>query len=300
MRTVTKLSILLTAIAMFSLAELAAGSEIVVLKGGKSLELSKPYVIKGSQAIMTLKDGTVISLPAADVDKAATASARAKAAGTRTAGPGAPAAITPAEAAKAQQAAPKARVKLGDDDVSHGGYDESPEEGGAEKGEGSIQVVDWNQTVNGETVLIKGTLRNTGKAVANNLSLSVSGKDDSGKIVATAGADIAAGSLEPGASAGFTASLNSAVRLASFRFVPTWTSPAPPKKEGQEASAAAKKPAAPPAAPKPAAAQKPPAYTPNPNYAPPTPSAPTTAPTDTHTGYIPGAHEEQPPPPPSR
>ncbi len=296
MRTSNRRPVLLSALAILSFAILAAGNEIVVLKGGKSLELSKPYLIKGSQAIMTLKDGTVISVPAGDVDKEATASARAKAA-ARSSGPAGAAALTPAEAAKAQKSAPKARVKLGDDDVTHGGYDDSTGEEGGSKGEGSLEVVDWNQTVNGETVVIKGTLRNTGKAVANDLRLSVSGKDDSGKVVATANADIAAGSMEPGASAGFTASLNSSVRLAGMRFVPSWTSPAPPKKETQEAQAAKKGPAA--AAPRTAAetAPKQPAYTPNPSYAPPTPSAPTTAPADSHTGYIPGAHEEQPPPP---
>jgi hypothetical protein len=282
-----------------SVAGTAAANEIVVLKGGKSLELSKPYLVKGSQAVMTLKDGTVISVPVADVDKAATAAARAKASAAPAAGSAAPAPATPVEAARAQQAAPKARVKLGDDDVSHGGYEEPANEGSSQSGEGSLQVVDWDQKVNGENVSITGTLRNTGKAVANNLSMSVSGKDDAGKTVATASADIAAGALEPGASAGFTATLNSAVRLGGVRFAPKWTTPAPPKTEEKESAGTAKKPAVPaPAKPPAQAEEKKPAYTPNPNYAPPTASAPTTAPSDGSTGYVPGAHEETPPPPP--
>lgn len=300
MRATQRIGFLLASFVLaLGFAAAGAAGEIVVLKGGKSLELAKPYVIKGSQAVMTLKDGTVISVPMAEVDKDATTAARSKASAARQAPAGQPASVTPAEAARAQQSAPKARVKLGDDDVTHGGYDESSPEAVPE-GEGSLQVVDWDQTSTGDAVAIKGTLRNTGNVRADNVAMSVSAKDDGGKTIGTTSADIATGALEPGASATFTATLPTSVRAASVRFVPHWTSPAPPKKE-KEAEAAAKKPAAPPAAAKPpatASAPEKPEYTPNPNYAPPTASAPTSSPSDSHSGYIPGGHEEEPPPPP--
>ena len=52
--------------------------EIVVLRGGKTLELSKPYVIRGTQAVLTLKDGTVVSVVAGEIDRAATQAARTR------------------------------------------------------------------------------------------------------------------------------------------------------------------------------------------------------------------------------
>src|SRR5690242_14460766 len=103
-------------LAFFGAAVLAGANEIVVLKGGKTLELAKPYVVRGTQAVMTLKDGTVVAVAAADIDQAATRAARRP---VRAAVPEAAAAATPAEAAKAQQANAKARVKIGDADVGH-------------------------------------------------------------------------------------------------------------------------------------------------------------------------------------
>jgi len=100
---------------LFGAFAVLSASEIVVLKGGKTLTLSKPYVVRGSQALMTLKDGTLISVATSDIDTAATTAARrARPASVQATGP-----LSPAEAAKAQKAHPKARVKIGDADVGH-------------------------------------------------------------------------------------------------------------------------------------------------------------------------------------
>src|SRR6476620_9754599 len=61
---------------LFGAFAVLSASEIVVLKGGKTLELSKPYVVRGAQALMTLKDGTLISVATRDIDTAATTAAR--------------------------------------------------------------------------------------------------------------------------------------------------------------------------------------------------------------------------------
>ncbi len=298
-------------LSLFCAAAIAGGTETVVLKGGKTLELSKPYVVRGTHALMILKDGTLISVAVADIDSAATRAARQRAAGDANA---APLALSPAEAAKAQKTNLKAKIKIGDSDVSHS-VDMNPGEPAADTGEAAdggdakLEVVDFDQRPSGNTLAVKGTVRNSGKAVAQNIALSVSAIDATGKVVASTSASIAAGSLDSGSSATFTASLPTAVKASTLRFVPRWSSPAVmAKPEGAGAApagtagsvtppAAAPKPPA-PAAPPPPPAEKKDTYKPSPDYAPPAANAPMSAPDDNHTGYIPGAHEETPPPPP--
>ena len=295
---------------LFGAFAILSASEIVVLKGGKTLELSKPYVIRGSQALMTLKDGTLISVATADIDKAATTAARRArpAASAPATGP-----LSPAEAAKAQKAHPKARVKIGDADVGHvldngEAVPAAAEEAAAESEQaGKLEVVDFDQRPSGDTLNVKGTLRNSGKAVAENIALSVSAIDAAGKAVATANAVVAAGSLEPGSTASFTAALPTAVKASTLRFTPRWSgAPSVAKPEGAAAPGAVRpgsvatlpapaKPTPPPPPPPPEPKST---YKPQPDYAPPAANAPMTAPDDNHTGYIPGAHEETPPPPP--
>jgi len=294
---------------LFGAFAVLSASEIVVLKGGKTLELSKPYVIRGSQALMTLKDGTLISVAAADIDSAATKAARrARPAPAQPIGP-----LSPAEAAKAQKAHTKARVKIGDDDVGHvldtgETQPSAADEAAAESEQGArLEVVDFDQRPSGDTLNVKGTLRNSGKAVAENIALSVSAIDAAGKAVATANAIVAAGSLESGSTASFTAALPTAVKASTLRFTPRWSGAASlAKPEGAAPASGAPRPgsvATLPAPAKPAPPPPPPpenksTYKPQPDYAPPPANAPMTAPDDNHTGYIPGAHEETPPPPP--
>lgn len=281
-------------------------AEIVVLRGGKTLELSKPYVIRGTQAVLTLKDGTVVSVVASEIDRAATQAARARSVAKKS--DDTAEVISPADAARAQKNAPRARLKVGDDDVSHP-YVNPDGEGAAKEagdGEARVEVVDWNQTVSGGSVMVKGNLRNSGSGAAEALSLLVTGKDDKGKTLSSTAANVAAGTLEAGAVTTFTATLTMPGRAASLRFVPTWNSTAAPvKTEGTPrpsatgtATATAAPETRPPkneAAPPPSA----PTYVPRPDFAAPTASAPTSAPDDNHIPYVPNVHEENPPPPPN-
>src|SRR5258706_13176206 len=185
---------------VFGLLTASAGraAEIVVLKGGKTLELSKPYVVRGTQAVLTLKDGTVMSVGTSEIDRAATQAARArrvpKKGDAEEAGP-----VSPVEAARAQKNLQKAKVKVDDDNVSHP-YVPGPEEGGKESGEGDarVEVVDWEQTAASGSVTVKGNLRNSGSVTADAISMLVMGKDDKGKTLASTAADVSAGTLEAG------------------------------------------------------------------------------------------------------
>ena len=293
-----------------AVAAFAGASEVVVLKGGKTLELAKPYVIRGNQALMTLKDGTLISVAVADVDARATAAARrAKPAAEAASAE----AMSPAEAARAQKGTTKARVKIGDADVAHvlDTGETVPAAADAEAADAEaaarLEVVDFDQRPSGSAIAVKGTIRNSGKTVAENIALTVSALDDSGKTVATTAANVAAGTLDAGSTATFTASIPTAVKGVTLRFTPRWASPAGAVRQaagaaGAPASGAAAAPApvaatpAPP--PPPPAAETKTTYKPQPDYAPPPANAPMTAPDDNHYGYIPGAHEETPPPPP--
>ena len=305
---IRKLPVLL--LSLLCAAAALSANEIVVLKGGKSLELAKPYVLRGSQAVMTLKDGTVVAVAAADIDLAATRAARRP---PKAAAEAPVAATTPVEAAKAQQKNPKAKVKIGDEDVSHtieGADTEeaAPEDAAAADtsgGDAKLEVVDFDQRPSGNAVAVKGTLRNSGKVPASNVALSIAAMDDAGKVVASAMASVSAGSLDAGAAATFTANLPMTAKAATLRFTPRWSSPAPaprPDTSGTAATGPGASPGgtataapAPKTAPPPAPEKKEPTYKPQPDWAPPAANAPL-VPTDS--GYIPGVHEETPPPPP--
>ena len=297
----------------FALSSAAAGraSEVLVLKGGKTLELSKPYVVRGTQAVLTLKDGTVVSVAEAEIDRPATQAARARASAIKK-GAEAESVATPAEAARAQKNAAKAKFKVGDDDVSHPYV--APDDEGKDTGDGDarVEVVDWDQTPANGSLSVKGNLRNSGSAAAEGLSLLVMGKDDKGKTLASTSANVAAGTLDAGAVTTFTATLAMPARAASLRFMPKWSSAAATAKaqkaldaesglarRAAEAAATTPQPAsaAPAAAPAPPPPAQPQVIVP-PGYAPPTASSPTSAPDDNHVPYVPGIHEETPPPPP--
>ena len=305
----------------------AAAADVVVLKGGARIELKQPPVRRGNNVLLTRKDGTLLSVPYADIDSAATAAA------TGTPAPAAPASAsaappgTPAEAARAAKEGPKAKVKLTDADVGH--YLESPEspeaaageEGAAAAsgatGDARVDVSDYTQSQRDENLIVKGMLRNLGSATALNVRLTVTPIDEKGKAIDSVEASVSNGTLEAGKAVNFTATVPVGKKtVGTMRFSPRWVTQAPPAAaaapgsagtsaaaSGATASGSAAAPASAAAAPAPAAA-RPPAPTPNPYgqgtlYAAPAPNAPSVAPADGKTGYIPGAAspENQPKPP---
>ena len=53
----------------------AAAGEVVVLLGGVVIELKQPWVLRGRSALLTRKDGTLLSVPVSEIDLKATAAA---------------------------------------------------------------------------------------------------------------------------------------------------------------------------------------------------------------------------------
>ncbi len=277
-------------------ATLALAGEVVVLKGGVVIPLKGPVVRRGSTAYITRADGTLLSVPAAEIDRDATAAANRAAPPPppREAAPGS----TPAEVARAAKDAPKARVRITDADVSHPLEITSPApEEKKEQGPGSprLEVADYTQEKNGASLIVKGTLRNPGQGTAENARMIITAIDEKGQPIDGANASLSKGSVESGKSVEFTSTLNVGDKtVASIRFAPQWAAPKPP-------AAAAPAPGAPAGAP---AANKPPAPVPTPYgfgnlWAFPRANAPSEAPADGKTGYIPGAsHPDNQPKPP--
>jgi hypothetical protein len=292
---------------VFAAATLAAGlalsasGDVVVLKGGTVIPLKQPVVRRGNTAYITRTDGTLLSVPASEIDRDATAAAN-RAAPAAAPAPPAPA-TNPADAARTAGGGQKAKVRITDADVSHP-LDLSSPEAGAEKkkeegsGTARVEVVDHTREKNGGTLVVKGTLRNPGQGPAENVRLAISAVDEKGQAIDGTNATLSKGTLDAGSTVEFTATLNVGEKdVSSLRFQPQWTMPKPPPapagQAGKGGAAAAQADAA--KAPQPV----PTPYGRGTLYAAPVANAATDPPSDSHTGYLPGAsHPDNQPKPP--
>jgi hypothetical protein len=300
---------ILAACALAGLAWTAStsASEVAVLRGGTRIELKSPLVRQGNTVLLTRADGTLLSLPASELDLAATAAANA-APSPRSSSAGVRVSETPAGAARAVREAPKARVRVTDADVGHPlrGMGSAPEEkkelsGGS--GAGRVEIADYDQQRSDADLVVRGNLRNPGVTAAIGVRLNVSAVDDKGQVIVSAPAVVASAVLEPGRTSTFSVRLAVGQTPVSIvRFAPQWVS-TPLAPAGSAAPGAAGTPAAAPgaepSAARPAAQPTAIPYGQGLFYAAPPPSAPSAPPADGKTGYIPGAAspENQPKPP---
>ncbi len=289
------------AAAVLACAAAALAGDVVVLKGGTVISLKQPVVRRGNTVYITRADGTLLSVPASEIDRDATAAANRPAA---AAAPEAKAAAsTPAGAAGAAKDGPKARVRITDADVSHpleydagttGDKDKDKKDLGP--GAPKVEVADYTREKNGAALMVKGTVRNVGQGPAENVRMAVTAIDEKGQPIDGANANLSKGTVDAGSSVEFNASLNVGEKtVATLRFEPAWTAPPPPAPSPRPGAAGAAGAAA---------ANKPPAPVPTPYgrgtlYAAPVANATSEPPSDSHTGYIPGASspDNQPKPP---
>jgi hypothetical protein len=283
-----------------------AAGDVVVLKGGELLELRKPPERQGGVVLLTRADGTLLSVRADDVDWKASAAARnagrssAKQEPAIASSPG-----TPAEAARAGREGPKARVKLTDADVGHLGEEESPsgekKDAAAHPGGGRLEVIDYGQERSGSSLVVRGSLRNSGGTPAANAKMTVTAMDEKGETIASGEASISNGLVEPGGTVSFVATIPVGEKfVGSIRFAPQWlASAAPGPARSPVAAAPTPAPGRAAAAPSAAPSPVPTPYGQGSLYAAPAPPASTTPPADGKTGYIPGmsSPENQPKPP---
>jgi len=276
-----------------------AGADVVVLKGGTVVPLKQAWVRRGNTAYLTRADGTLLSVPVSEIDREATAAAN-QARPSASAAPAVPPS-TPAEAVRATSEAPKARVRITDADVSHPldlDAAAATEEGkeAAAPGGPRVEVADYTQEFVGEALAVKGSLRNPGQGLAENVRMGVSAFDEKGQAIDGAQAILSKGSIASGQTVDFTASLKVGSKtVANIRFNPQWTLPKPPPPPTPQPGTAAAAAAARAAVPTPVRTP----YGLGTLYAAPVASAPSKPPADGKTGYIPGATspDNQPKPP---
>ncbi len=298
----------LAAALLIGLTTVAAVGDVLVLRGGSRIPIKGPILQQGTTVLVTNAEGTLLSLPATEVDLKATAAANKSGAAPAAAPAVTPVPETPAEAVRTSKG-PKARVRLTDADVTHQIEPERPDEGkgvAPAAAVGRVEVVEYTHQKAGDQLIVRGSLRNPGTSTVNGVRLNVLALDETGKVLSTAPATVAGTSLDPGRTATFTATLAVGKTVVPIlRFMPQWIPPSPPP-EKETASPGAHGPtneskpaAAAPASEAKPAAPPPPQPTPYGRgmlYAPPAASAPATAPADGKTGYIPGASspENQP------
>lgn len=278
-------------------------ADLVVLKDGRTLSLAKPYVVKGSQAILTLANGQLVSVRADEIDVAKTQAALA------APSPAAPAPkpqVTPqpslVDAAKATPGK-KASIILTDADVLPG---LGPEGASGEDGEVKIDVVGQTSIRGPEGYTLTAQVVNSGSAEATGLTVSVEAVGDGNTTVATVFGRLAKDSLAPEERTALTASVPTDKVVKTFRFLPKWTVKVGVRPAGEAGAAGGPNPQAgqpdgvpPTPAPKPEAKKaEPPAYVPRPDYAAPAPNVPVGAPAQPGGGYVPAnTTTDQPKPP---
>ena len=268
---------LLVAVVLACLAGIAGADEIW-LKDGRRIVTKKPFVAKGSLALLTTTDGVLLSIPLSEIDQVKTAAEKARAAAaTPRPTPSVPKALTLAEVAK-QKSGRRAAVVLTDDTIAHGPGDEVVEKKEGD-GEGKVDVANTSVTRSKDGYAFTGSVINSGGAEVAGVSVTVHLVSKDGKTVSSAFAQVAKDTLAPGEKSTFTASAPLEGEAASFRYMPQWLVRVPVKAPGD-----AKAPGGTAAKPEPEGEATPaptpppaPIYTPipRPDIAPPAANAPT-------------------------
>jgi hypothetical protein len=294
---------------VLGLISLTAGplaADKVVLKDGRTLETKKPPEIRGRQAVLTLADGKLVSIPASEIDTGKTAAAAAKAAEAAKLPAATPVVARPpslVDAANATREGKKASVVLTDQDVAAGFLDS----GEVKKAPGDGRIIVSNvlakKAASGTTVT--GSVQNVGEGSVEGVGVTIELVGEGGKTVASSFGQLSADALAPGEKATFNAQLDTEATAQNVRVLPRWRTK---EKEGDKTDpaspagkAAAAKEATPPAeptpAPKPApVATRAPAPRSSDMPAPPA-SAPMGAPAKPGGGYVPQPSSNQPKPP---
>jgi len=272
---------------MLALAVLAcfsgiAGADEIWLKDGRRIVTKKPFVAKGSLALLTTTDGVLLSIPLSEIDLAKTAAEKARGAVAEPLPAPSPLKpLTPAEAAK-QKAGRRAAVVLTDDTIAHGIGDDvaGTKEG---DGEGRVDIANTSVTRSKDGYSFTGSVINGGggEVTAVAVTVEIVGKD--GKTFSSAFAQLAKDTLAPGEKSTFAASAPLEGEAASYRYIPHWQVRIPAKPAGDAASAArtpggaTPKPEGEPETAPAAPTATPPAFIPipRPDVAPPSANAPT-------------------------
>ena len=218
---------------LWALAPLTAHADWLVTGDGTRIQTEGPWSVQGKLVVFELPNGTLSSLRLSQVDLEASERATAEAAAAQR------------EATEPATRPQKAVFVLTDKDVAHvgrgaadtpagdseGAAEETREEAAAPRE--AVAVVSWEQLAGEEGVVISGTARNTGDAVAADLRLTVVLSDPEGQV-ATKDAELSATALPPRQSISFRADFPGVFAFQEVRFdfqyqpLNTQISPPPP------------------------------------------------------------------------
>jgi hypothetical protein len=204
-----------------------AAADWLVTRAGSRIETRGPWQVKGKLVVFTQLDGSLASLRLSEVDLAASRERR-------------PAASAPRRA----EAAPRKRISVTDKDVHHAepaaataDAAAAPAQDGAAKADGAaaggkekakenesgIAVASWERADVAGHAVVRGRVRNDGKAAATDLSLGIHLFDDAGTRLATTEGTLSATVLMPGQEAVFSADFPEVTTFASVKFEPRST-----------------------------------------------------------------------------
>jgi hypothetical protein len=256
---------LMLAVAVLACLAGIAGADEIWLKDGRRIVTKKPFVKKGSLALLTTTDGVLLSLPLSEIDLEKTAAEKARGAATEPLPtPGLVKLLTPAEAAR-QKTGRRAAVVLTDDSIAHGIGDEVAVKKEGE-GAGRVDIANTSVTRSKDGYAFTGSVINGGSAEVTAVAVTVEIVGRDGKTFSSAFAQLAKDKLAPGEKSAFTASAPLEGEAASFRYIPHWQVFVP-FKSAEEAAAAARAPGGAP--PKPDGGAETAPATPAPTPAPP-------------------------------
>lgn len=205
---------------LFLLAAAGKGEDVVVLKDGRTLEITGTPVTKGRMVLLKGRDGTLFSIPAGEIDGPRTEAARAKPAPTPA--PKAEPSLRPPRPAEiaGKKSERKAAIALTDEQVARG----ENEDGAGKKdeeGEERVDVTNAAATRNPSGYSIAGSVLNSGKVDVSGIAVTIEGVAG-GKTVATTFGQVAKDQLAPGEKSTFTAEMKETADIQTFRYVARW------------------------------------------------------------------------------
>jgi hypothetical protein len=203
----------------------AAGADVLVTRDGATVETKGPWSVEGRRVIFTQPNGTLSSLPTAelDLDRSAVATAHAAGAAARAAEPEARAAAAllaplppPAFRITDQDLAPPAPAEEEEAEAEADG-DGAPTPG---DDNGPLEVVSWDriELPEGDGIEIFGTVRNNGSVVVAAPSISLYVYGERGGLLATSEGTINLAAIPPGKTANFRAPLPGLYDFAAIKF----------------------------------------------------------------------------------
>ena len=185
----------------------------LVTRGGTRVETRGAWQVIGKLVVFHTADGALSSLRLAEVDLDASGRATAEAVRARRA----------AETTAAQAPAKKAPVLVLTDDKVRHIEDKAATPAAASPAGPSLTVANWERApeVDGKGVVITGTLQNTSRLDATEITLSVQLLDGSGQVTATGQATLTSTVLGSGQRSGFRVAFPDATPYSEVKFDPS-------------------------------------------------------------------------------